>query len=39
MKFGSFAPFVSGTLVMVVALILILRVTKSTSESKTERVA
>ncbi|MEH1861686.1 MAG: hypothetical protein V7L21_27665 [Nostoc sp.] len=38
-KFGISAPFLSGTLVMIVALTLSLRVTKSTSESKTERVA
>ncbi|MEH2089888.1 hypothetical protein [Nostoc sp.] len=38
-KFGSSAPFLSGTLVMVVALTLSLRVTKSASEPKTERVA
>ncbi|MEH2331657.1 MFS transporter [Nostoc sp.] len=39
MKFGSFAPFLSGTLVMIVAFTLSLRVTKSASESKTEGVA
>ncbi|RCJ37603.1 hypothetical protein A6769_11930 [Nostoc punctiforme NIES-2108] len=39
MKFGSSAPFLSGTLVMVVALTLSLRVTKRASEPKTERVA
>ncbi|MEH2046096.1 MFS transporter [Nostoc sp.] len=37
-KFGSSAPFLSGTLVMIVALTLSLRVTKSASESNTERV-
>ncbi len=39
MKFGSSAPFLSGFLVMLVALTLSLRVTKSVSESNTERVA
>jgi MFS transporter, DHA1 family, tetracycline resistance protein len=39
MKFGSDAPFLSGSLVMLVALTFSLRVTKSPSKSKTERVA
>ncbi len=39
MKFGSSAPFLSGFLVMLVALTLSLRVTKSASEPNTERVA
>jgi MFS transporter, DHA1 family, tetracycline resistance protein len=39
MRFGSSAPFLSGFLVMLVALTLSLRVTKSVSESNTERVA
>ncbi|MEH2182911.1 MFS transporter [Nostoc sp.] len=39
MKFGSSAPFLSGFIVMLIALTLSLRVTKSASESKTERVA
>lgn len=39
MKFGSSAPFLSGFLVMLVALTLSLRVTKNVSESNTERIA
>jgi hypothetical protein len=39
MKFGSYAPFLSGSLVMLIALTLSLRVTQSASEPKTERVA
>ncbi|MEH2258717.1 hypothetical protein [Nostoc sp.] len=38
MKFGSSAPFLSGFIVMLVALTLSLRVTKNASESNTERV-
>ncbi|MEH2449096.1 MAG: MFS transporter [Nostoc sp.] len=38
MKFGSSAPFLSGALVVLVALTLSLRVSKSASESKTERI-
>ncbi|MEH2349896.1 MAG: MFS transporter [Nostoc sp.] len=39
MKFGIYAPFLSGTLVMVVALTLSFRVTKNVYEVKTERIA
>ncbi len=39
MKFGIDAPFLSGSLVMLVALTLSLRVTKSASEAKAERIA
>lgn len=39
MKFGSYAPFLSGSLVMLIALALSLRVTTSASEQKTERIA
>ncbi|MEH2262662.1 MFS transporter [Nostoc sp.] len=39
MKFGSYAPFLSGTLVMLVALTLSFRVTKNVYEVKTERIA
>lgn len=39
MKFGNSARFLSGFLVMLVALTLSFRVTKSASESKTERIA
>ncbi len=39
MKFGSSAPFLSGAIVILLALILNLRVTKSASQSKVERVA
>nr|WP_322652870.1 MFS transporter [Nostoc sp. CmiVER01]MDZ8121770.1 MFS transporter [Nostoc sp. CmiVER01] len=39
MRFGSSAPFLSGFLVMLVALTLSLRVTKSASEPNTERIA
>ncbi|QHG19409.1 MFS transporter [Nostoc sp. ATCC 53789] len=39
MKFGSDSPFLSGFLVMIVALFLSLRVTKSASESNKERIA
>ncbi|MEH1797044.1 MFS transporter [Nostoc sp.] len=39
MKFGIYAPFLSGTLVMLVALTLSFRVTKNVYEVKTERIA
>ncbi len=39
MKFGSSAPFLSGALVILLALILNLQVTKSAPQSKVERVA
>jgi multidrug resistance protein len=39
MKFGISAPFLSGSLVMLVALTFSWRVTKNPSESKAERVA
>ncbi|WGV26621.1 MFS transporter [Halotia branconii] len=39
MKFGIDAPFLSGSLVMLLALTLSLRVIKNTSESKAEPVA
>lgn len=39
MKFGISAPFLSGSLVMLVALTFSWRVTKKPSESKAERVA
>jgi multidrug resistance protein len=38
MKFGSYAPFLSGFLVVLLAFILSWRMTKNTSESKAERV-
>ncbi|AVH62189.1 MFS transporter [Nostoc sp. 'Peltigera membranacea cyanobiont' N6] len=39
MKFGIYAPFLSGALVMLVALTLSFRVTKNVYEVKTERIA
>ncbi|MEH2198077.1 MFS transporter [Nostoc sp.] len=39
MKFGIYAPFLSGALVMLVALNLSFRVTKNVYEVKTERIA
>ncbi|MBH8561519.1 MFS transporter [Nostoc sp. CENA67] len=38
MKFGSSAPFLSGSLIMLVALTLSWRVTKNASEPKPERI-